>query len=301
MRFSTRLFLSSSAFLTLVSTLLIVLAHSVFAANSDEIAYESNRDGNWEIYLLDVQSGKTYNLTRDPADDLTPAWSPDGSQIAFVSNRADGKHLELYIMDADGGDLRRVASSPGQYTDPFWTPDGQSLVLTHGYEQIYRLSVATDSEQWLGTGFLPRLSPDGSALLYYADGTSPVNSHIYRLNLSTRQITDLTPGPTHNWNGVWSPDGRKIMFVSSRIGQIGLYIMNADGSDIQPILPGKNDLTPAWSPDGTQIVYASGVDGARQLYIVDADGADSHPITASAGENRSPAWRPRSHRPLLNS
>src|SRR3954451_9244618 len=108
--------------LTNTSTaLLILLACSVFATRAGEIAFESNHSGNSEIYLLDLQTEATHNLTRNPADDFTPAWSPDGKQIAFVSDRDGDKQPELYVMGADGSHLQRIASGEGQFANPTWT------------------------------------------------------------------------------------------------------------------------------------------------------------------------------------
>ncbi len=205
--------------LSILYALLIGVAQTVYATQAGEIAFQGSRAGNWDIYLLDLQTGITHNLTNSPADDYAPVWSPDGSQIAFVSDRDGDQQSELYVINADGGDLRRVTPGSGVYRDPFWSPDGQSLVIMHGYEQIYRVNVATHSEQWLGIGFTPRLSPDGTALLYYAESASRVNYHIYLLSLTDHHITDLTPGATHNWNGVWSPDGSKILFELHSNGQ----------------------------------------------------------------------------------
>ena len=227
------------------------MARSVFATHVGEIAFESNQSGNWEIYLLDLQTETTHNLTHSPADDFAPAWSPDGTQIAFVSDRDGDLQQELYIMDRDGSHLRRIAGGKGQFASPMWSPDGRSLVSMHGWQQIYRVDPISTTEQWLGKGFAPRLSPDGKSLLYYAEGeNTDVYSNIYLLDLASRHITDLTAGAIHTWGGNWSPDGQQIVFVSLQTGKSGIYVMNADGSKPHSVAASNNDVTPAWSPDG---------------------------------------------------
>lgn len=279
---------------TIALSILIVLVHGVFAASAGEIAFESARNGNWDIYLLDLQTEATRNLTHDPADDFTPAWSPDGAQIAFVSDRDGDKQPELYVMDADGDHLQRIAGGNGQFANPMWTSDGRSLVSMHGWQQLYRIDPANGSQQRLGTGFSPRLSPDGKSLLYYASAANTeVYSNIYLLNLANHHITDLTAGTIHNWGGNWSPDGSEIVFVSLLTGKSGIYMMNADGSNPHAVTESHNDVTPGWSPDGRQIVYASGDDGRMQLYIMNADGSNRHAITNNSGDNHAPAWRPQ--------
>jgi TolB protein len=277
---------------TTALSILIVLACSIFATRAGEIALESNRTGNWEIFLLDLQTGIVRNLTHDRADDFTPAWSPNGRQIAFVSDRDGDKQQELYVMDEDGGHLERIASGNGQFANPMWTSDGHSLVSMHGWQQLYLVDTVTRSEQRIGTGFSPRLSPDGKSLLYYADGVNTdVYSNIYVLDLKSRHVTDLTAGTIHNWGGSWSPNGREIVFVSLKTGKSGIYVMNADGSNYHAVATSTNNVTPAWSPDGKQIVYASGSDGSMQLYIMNADGSNQHAIT-DTGDNHAPAWQP---------
>ncbi len=279
---------------TTALSILIVLVCRGFATSAGEIAFESNLSGNWEIYLLDLQTEATHNLTRSPADDFSPAWSPDGSQLAFVSDRDDDKQPELYVMDADGSHLQRIAGGNGQFANPTWTSDGRSLVSMHGWRQIYLIDPVDRSEHWLGAGFSPRISPDGKSLLYYANAANTqVYSNIYVLNLANRQITNLTEGAIHNWGGSWSPDGRQIVYVSLLTGKAGIYLMNANGTDFHAITASSNDVTPTWSPDGQQIAYASGRDGRMELYIMNADGSSSHAITNNQGDNHDPAWRPQ--------
>ena len=105
---------AAAASLTLLMFVLIVLMRTLFAARAGEIAFESNQDGNWEIYLLDVQTGIAHNLTHSPADDFAPSWSPDGSSIVFTSDRDRDTQPELYIMSADGSNLRYISGGGGE-------------------------------------------------------------------------------------------------------------------------------------------------------------------------------------------
>ncbi len=270
---------------------LVLLACSVLASQAGEIAFESNRDGDWEIYLIDVQTSATYNLTRHPADDLSPSWSPDGSRISFTSDREPNRQ-DAYIMDANGADLRRVSTGQGIYRDSSWTADGKTLALMHGFGQLFLVDASSGEERWVALGFAPQLSPDGSTLLFYAEGSSPVNSHIFALDMATRRVSDLTPDPTHNWDAVWSPDSERIAFVSSRGGKSRIYVMRRDGNDLQALSSGPNDVSPAWSADGQQITYASEDSGAMRLFIMNADGSNQRALPAARGDNHAPAWRP---------
>jgi len=284
--------LSLTFTISLAFTILITLMRVTFTTRG-EIAFENNLTDHVNIYVIDIQTGITHNLTQSQTDEYTPAWSPDGSQIAFVSDQDGDKQSEIYIMNADGSRLRRLSKSVGIYRDPIWTSDGTSLILNHGWKQIYQLNVANSSESWLGIGFAPHLSPDDKQILYYDDASATeINAHIFLLSLTSHVIRDLTAGPTHNWGGTWSPDGKKIIFASSRGGKTEIYSMDADGSNLHAITDGTNDTSAAWSPDGTQIVYAGGNNGSRQLYMVNADGSNKRQLTYDAGDHHAPAWRP---------
>jgi TolB protein len=294
MPYPPRFVLTISLALTLLLAGLVVLARTALAAHAGEIAFESSRVGNWEIYLLDIQTGVTFNLTRNPADDIAPAWSPDGNQLAFVSDRDADNQPEIYIMDDDGNHVRRLRMDGGIYADPAWTADGRALVLTHGWKQIYRVEIEGNAEQWLGIGFAPRLSSDGQRLLYYNDMPGSLDSNLYLVNRADNRVTALTTGPTRDWDANWSPDGRQLMFVSSRSGRPNIYVMNTDGTNVRAVTHDGYDLSPAWSPDGRRIVYSSGVKGEMRLFVVDADGGNPHRLTNIDGDSHAPVWRPES-------
>ncbi len=292
MRSGLRLAIQIGVLLTCLLTALVLLACGVLASRAGEIAYENDQDGNWEIYVIDIGTGISANLTRNPADDTAPGWSPDGQKISFISTRETGQMTAVYLMNADGSDVHRISAGDGIYRDPTWTGDGHTLALTHGFRQIYLVDANNAQEEWLAVGISPRLSPDRTQLLYYAEGTNYTNSHIYLLDMVTHQTRDLTPGDTHNWDGVWSPDGQRIAFVSARSGKARIYVMNRDGSGLHAVTAGENDVTPSWSPDGRQIVYASGGQGDMRLYVINADGSGKRVVSPGGSDHHAPSWRP---------
>lgn len=293
--FPQRFALTLSLTCTLVLVALVVLARTTLAARAGEIAFENDRSHNWEIYLLDIQTGVVVNLTNNPADDVAPAWSPDGRHLAFVSDRDRDNHTEVYIMDADGGNVRRLNMDMGIYGDPTWTADGQALVVTIGWRQIFLVDIAGKDRTMLGLGFSPNLSPDEQRLLSYDNSADSINANIQILNRSNNVLAELTTRATHDWDAKWSPDGRQLVFVSSRDGRPSIYVMNPDGSDIRAITRDGYDLSPSWSPDGTQIIYSSGTRGQMRLYAVNIDGGSPHLLSTISGDSHAPAWRPQPH------
>jgi uncharacterized protein YraI len=107
----------------------------------NQVVYASNRSGNYEIFLLDLATGLTTQLTNSPTDDVEPVWSPDGLLIAFASDR-DGD-FELYVMRADGTDVRQLTNNTAEDRQPRWQLDGQNIVFVsdvNGQWDLYAIS-----------------------------------------------------------------------------------------------------------------------------------------------------------------
>jgi TolB protein len=231
-----------------------------------KLVFESNRSGYYDIWVMNVDGTGLARLTsRDGGEgegaNREPQWSPDGTRIAFLSNREGrGSGLyDVYVMDADGSNPHTVSHSLGD-------------------ELVSGLRVSG----W---------SPDGQVVFESTDVIGGAYHHrVYLVNADGSGLRALFPeGVDHS--PAWSPDGSRVAFISRRNGGEWLYVMNADGSDAQPLtlatrLPGwSNDgyemaYTP-WSPDGTRIAFQrwGTIDTWGTLHVISVDGAEVQQLT----------------------
>ena len=273
---------------------------------TERIAFESSRDGNWEIYVMNADGSDVTRLTDHPAYDGKPSISSDGRRIVFQSSR-DG-NWEIYVMNADGSDVTRLTDHPSFDGDPSWSPDGRRIVFRSNRDDnpdIYVMNAdgsdvtrLTDHPSFDGD---PGWSPDGRRIAFrsYRDG----NPDIYVMNADGSDVTRLTDHPSFDGDPGWSPDGRHIAFRSYRDGNWQIYVMNADGSDVTRLTNDEEgNSNPIWSSDGRRIAYTyTSRRCSRGVYIVNADGSGETPIAAIRDEDSYRALSPDGGRIVFQS
>ena len=266
---------------------------------TDEIAFDARRDRDFDIYLLDTQRNIQVPLTRSPADEYSPAWSPDGESIAYVYESANER--TIYIMQANGRSPRRLTEVTQLTMNPSlaWSPDGTTLALatvddsnTQGIfligadgSDLRRLSATT------GNAFTPTWSTDEQIAFSF----SPVsNAEIYVMNVAQPERSEhITEDMYTDTSPAWSPNGLKIAFQSDRGGNSDIYLMNPDGSGLHPITDDTSrDTMPAWSPDSQRIAFVSNRTGSSDLFVMRRDGTEIQQLTFGGAEYTRPAWRP---------
>lgn len=234
------------------------LAWSAFPGENGRLVFETNRDGNYEIYSMEPDGSLPLRLTSNAVFDRQPVWSPDGTKVAFASNRSG--RFEIWIANADGTSPARRTVTTTQDIHPAWSPDGSRIAFARSnpVTGTYDIWIVNAGD---GSG-LVRLTPDDRA-------------------------SESQP--------VWSPDGTKIAFVTDRDGNLEIYAMEADGS--WPVnltaSPSSNESSPDWSPDGFEIAFESDrVDGLSRVFTMAADGSGARRLEGSEPGDCQPVWSP---------
>jgi Tol biopolymer transport system component len=308
---------TSTAVLQATSVLTATAAAAPFPPVGGRVVFHSDRDGEIDIYVMDADGSNVQRLTDAPGRDFEPAWSPDGSTIAFSTDRDDPDNAQLYLMDADGSNQRRLPSSlVDDQVGARWSPDGQWILfhsnpLVDGLPQfdVFKIrpdgSDLTNLTNTTGNNFMADWSPDGERIVFVSQRNG--NRDLYLMNADGSNQTRLTDGGWENSLPRWSPDGRQIAFESNRMGTTyGVYLIDAPdeqnaGASLEDTVrvltfPGFNHSTPAWA--GNEWLYISADRDSTNLinweiYLLKADGSEIYRVTENDGiMDRFPSWTP---------
>ena len=256
------------------------------------IAFVSTRDGNPEIYLLDVATGGVTRLTNNPATDVQPSISGDGTKITWTSDRA-GPDFDIFRANIDGTGVVQLTSNTTPDGDPSYAPDSSRIAyISTGVGGNGDVTVMNDdgsgNVQLTATAANERFtswSPDSATILYEAVAAGGVPD-LFTIPAAGGTATNLTntPGSTEEEPN-FSNDGSMIVFVESLTS---IWRMNADGSGRVQVANGRS---PDFSPDGSQIVFDNNPTGGnRELFTVNLDGSGLTNITNTAGTDQDADW-----------
>jgi len=179
---------------------------------------------------MDADGADHVNPTNDErAFDAEPAWSPDGTRIAFWSDRIDDNR-DIWVMDADGANPTRLTELPGREENPAWSPDGTRLLFNTD-SQLYSMDASGGDIQLLQeSACCSSWSPDGSRIAFHSDRDG--NNEIYTMDADGTNPVRLTDNSGTDLVPKWSADGARIIFGSRRKGALNVYVMNADGTNL---------------------------------------------------------------------
>jgi Tol biopolymer transport system component len=267
-----------------------------------DLAFVSTRDGSYAIFEMNADGSAQSRLTEADTDptkpnglffQVEPAWSPDGTRIAFSSARAGS--FDIYVMRADGTGTRRLTSTKEDDGHPTWSPDGDAIAFSRGTPgDIYVMNAdGSDARALLGnpTGETePAWSPDGAWIAYtQREPGSPVRE-LWIMRSDGTDSKRLTSLGASSLNPAWAPDSKRLAFTSNVVATLyDIYVLSVGQKNARRLTRvGPDTFEPAWSPDGTEIAFAQ--DGA--IRTVEVATGDVEDLTDSGNNDSSPAWNP---------
>jgi len=230
-------------------------------------------------------------LTNNTAGEIAAHWSPNGSQIVFVSDR-DGNN-EIYTMNADGSSQTNLTQNSAIDAYPVWSPDGLKMAFNSdrdGTTCIYTMNAANGSSPTsLAVGETPSWSPDGTKIAFINASVGLIRMDANGANSVTLTTSGMDMMPV--FQKVWSPDGATILFESARDGNPEIYAVGSAGGGVAANLTQStaNDSAPAWSSDGKKIAFSSNRAGSNEIWVMNADGTGPVSLTSGLGA-LGPCW-----------
>ncbi len=290
---------------------LFALALGHILPQEDEIVYSANLDNSdAEIYRMALNRQLSVPLTHNTSEDNQPAWSSDGEQIAFVSNR-QGEYT-IYVMNSLGRGVHPLTDSPRNNFSPTWSPDDRSIAyVTARQEFAQQITevLLTDLQSGLTrrvtipypNAISPNWAPDSRHLAFASGARGGSNRIIYNLDVQTGDTSPLIANHDIQLNPTWSPDGRYLLYLAYDSNP-GMYLWDTtrDQSVLLFAPEVLNMRNPSWSQDNRYIIYAPLTNGSNNSILrldvtaclQQRDQCTPQPMTYIAGIYDNPRWRP---------
>jgi Tol biopolymer transport system component len=238
-----------------------------WSPDGSQIVFSLSRQDNIDLYILQVNCPDFFStcsvplrrLTSEFGGDTDPAWSPDGSQIVYMSDEFGNN--EIMVIDVTGNVVQRLTDNERLDANPAWSPDGSQIVFSSDRDT-----------QW--------------------------NTDLYLMDANGNNVRSMQQTPDNEFLAAWSPDGLRLAFGSSKPTSYQLTILDTDSGTITPLLDDQGyDDTPSWSPDGETLALSSIRAGDYEIYTLrlDCEGIPAdclHRLTFNPALDTMPVWRP---------